>query len=322
MIAYRVVVLMSLLLLTAAAMRAEADVRIENDRYSVGIEAAGGTFSVVAKPSGKTFLTDGKLSSAGGTAKAVALVDKVFGNGKGIGVAYPNGNRESVALYPGVPFVLFRSTLHNGTAEPIVLNHVPTVSAGVDIGKPLAEIRTLGTGGLLESGEESRQLRLSGRGRSADPQRRRCRLADPRPRQRRGLLARRGRYGPRCRRSSITAGCGSSPARTPPPRPSPSATSTTPGWAWKRMPTPSPRSTPSNCRRSRPGYCTWYMEKHGGACDEKHLAELSRVRRKEPQAVRLRFHPDRRRLAGGHPHQRPEEELHHARRPTAPIPAA
>ena len=23
------------------------------------------------------------------------------------------------------------------------------------------------------------------------------------------------------------------------------------------------------------GYCTWYADKHGGACDEKHLAELA-----------------------------------------------
>ena len=39
------------------------------------------------------------------------------------------------------------------------------------------------------------------------------------------------------------------------------------------------------------------------------------VRRQQPQAVRLRLHPDRRRMAGGNPRQRTDQELHHARPP-------
>lgn len=135
--------------LTSAGWQLEASTRIENERYSVNIEAADGTFTIATKPGGKTVLPAGKLSGTGGTAKTVELADKALGKGKGIEVTYANGNREVVALYPGLPFVTFRSILHNGGAEPVVLNHIPTVSAGVDLGKPLAEIQTLGTGGLL-----------------------------------------------------------------------------------------------------------------------------------------------------------------------------
>jgi hypothetical protein len=138
-----------LFVLVAIAWRVEAVTTIENDRYLVNVEAADGTFTLTIKPGGKTVLTAGKLSGTGGTAKTVELADKTLGKGKGIEVTYTNGNREVVALYPGLPFVTFRSTLHNGGAEAVVLNHVPTVSAGIDLGKPLAEINTLGTGGLL-----------------------------------------------------------------------------------------------------------------------------------------------------------------------------
>lgn len=135
--------------LTAAGWQLEAATRIENDCYSVKVEATDGTFTVAVKPGGKIVLPAGKLSATGGTAKTVELPDKSLGKGQGIELTYANGNREVVALYPNLPFVTFRSTLHNGGAEPVVLNHIPTVSAGVDLGKPLAEIHTLGTGGLL-----------------------------------------------------------------------------------------------------------------------------------------------------------------------------
>lgn len=138
-----------LFVLIATGWQVEAATSIENDRYSVNIEAADGTFTIATKPGGKTVLTAGRLSGTGGTAKTIALADKILGNGKGIEVTYTNGNREVVSLYPKLPFVTFRSTLHNGGAEAVVLNHVPTVSAGIDLGKPLAEIKTLGTGGLL-----------------------------------------------------------------------------------------------------------------------------------------------------------------------------
>ena len=140
---------MSMAALSAGTLRAKAAQTVENDLYAVRVDAAEGSFTVVSKPTGKPFLTAGKLSGTGGTAQAVELADKTFGRGKGIAIRYADGNRETVALYPGLPFVLFQGVFHNGGAAPLTLNHVPAVSAKVELGKPLGGIRTLGTGGLL-----------------------------------------------------------------------------------------------------------------------------------------------------------------------------
>ncbi|MGC8638821.1 MAG: alpha-L-fucosidase [Isosphaeraceae bacterium] len=129
---------------------AAAAIQIKSDRYSVSVDATAGRFTLALQPSGKTILTDGRLSGQGGAARVVDRTDRAFGKGKAIEIDDPDGNREQVALYPGAAFVFFRRTLTNRSAKPIVLNHVPAVSAVVDLGKPLAEIRTLGTGGLLE----------------------------------------------------------------------------------------------------------------------------------------------------------------------------
>lgn len=138
-----------LILLTASAWQAQASTAMENDLYKVDIEATGGTFTVTHKPSGKNILTAGKLSGKGGTAKSLELDDKNFGKGQGVEITHADGNRELVALYQNLPFVTFRSTLRNGRTEPVVHKHVPTVSAAVELGKPLEAIKTLGTGGLF-----------------------------------------------------------------------------------------------------------------------------------------------------------------------------
>jgi hypothetical protein len=267
-------ILFPLLTLTAMA-HAPAAVRIENDLYSVSVEPADGTFTATHKPSGKTFLTAGKLSAAGGTAKIAEVFETAFGGkGKGIEIAYPNGNRETVFLYPGVPLVLFRSTLHNGAAEPIVLNHVQTLSAAVDLGKPLAEIVTLGTGGLLAPAKNPGSYAF---------------LAVADPQTRHGVVA---GWLTHDRGSGVVFSPVEGDAVRVQPqidygrlRIKPGQGATTEAlaigyfddarlgleayadaiakfYAIKLLP-------------QHPGYCTWYMEKHGGACDEKSLIELS-----------------------------------------------
>ena len=142
--------LVGLAVLIVVCGHAKAAVTIENELYSVSVEPRDDSFTVTRKPADKPFLADGKLSGHSGTAKVVKLADKAIGRGKGIEITYPDGNREVVGLYAGSSFVTFRSTFCNRGTEPVVLNHVTNVSARVDLGKPLAELRTLGTGGLLE----------------------------------------------------------------------------------------------------------------------------------------------------------------------------
>jgi hypothetical protein len=269
-----VVFLVSTLVLIQAVVGASAEVQIQSDLYSVRVEAADGHFTAAWKPSGKTFLARGKLSGMGGTAKAVELADKVFGKGKGIEIAYPNGDRQWVALYPGVPFVIFRSTLHNGKTQPVTLNHVPAVSATVELGKPAAELVTLGTGGLLSPAKNPGSYAF---------------LAVARPRARKGVVA---GWLTHDRASGVVF----SPVQGDAVRlqaqldygrlrikPGQDAATETlavgyfddarlgleayADWVAKVY---SIRLLPHH-----PGYCTYYAEKHGGPSDEQHLAELS-----------------------------------------------
>ena len=148
--------ILALRLLVAAALSATlaapglaAPLSIENAAYSVTVDSAGSGLSIVHKLSGRTFVTAGTLGAAGGVARIVKTDDKTFGAGKGIEVAYPDGRRDTVALYPDLPFVLVRTTLHNGAGEPVVTNKVQGLSVEIDAGVPASSLRAFGTGGLL-----------------------------------------------------------------------------------------------------------------------------------------------------------------------------
>jgi hypothetical protein len=257
-----------------SCIRLHAAQSIANDRYIVSVEAAEGGFSVASKPGAKPFLTGGKLTGAGGTSKVIELTDKTFGKGQGIQVSYPDGNKETLAIYPNLPFVLFNNSFHNGGAEPVTLNHVPTVSGVVDLGKPLAEIRTLGTGGLLKPADNPGSYAFLS-------------VVDPATRS--GLV---GGWITHDRASGVVF----SPVKE------------NAAWIQARLDYGRLRIKPGQDAASetfalgyfddarfglesyadaiakvyaiklhpaRPGYCTWYMEKFGMASDEKHLAELS-----------------------------------------------
>jgi len=268
------------LVLIAAGWQVEAATSIENDRYVVNIEANDGTFTVAIKPSGKTMLTAGKLSGTGGTAKAVELADKILGKGKGIEVAYPNGNREVVALYANLPFVTFRSTLHNGGAEAVVLNHVPTVSAGIDLGKPLAGINTLGTGGLLAPAKNPGSYAF-------------LTIVDPQSRS--GVV---GGWLTHDRGSGVVF----SPVKDDAVRmqaqidygrlrikPGENATAEMfaigyfddARFGLEAYADAIAKIYAVKLPKQQAGLCTWYMDKYAAACDEVHLPELTAVAAKE-----------------------------------------
>jgi hypothetical protein len=117
---------------------------LENAVYKVGIDEGAGRFVLTHKPTSRTFLKDGMLCGKGGTAKSVTTQDKTFGMGTAVEIAYPDGNRETVSLYPDLPFVLFRSTYHNSGKEEVILNRVPSVAGTVNTG---GNNRRFGTGG-------------------------------------------------------------------------------------------------------------------------------------------------------------------------------
>ena len=262
------------LLIVSGVLGAETVMKIDNEFYSVDVDADGGTFAVLEKLSGKTFLRGGQLSSAGGTARIATISHAVFGSGKVIEINYPNGNRESVALYPGTPFVLFQTTLHNGGKEPVVLNHVPTVSAVVELNKPAAEVATLGTGGLLPPAKNPGSYAFLA---LVDPQIRSGVVAGWLSHDRGSGVVFSPVQGNTVR---VQAQLDYGRLRIKPGGDAAAETFAIGYFADARFGLEAYADAVAKVYAiklpaHRPGLCTWYMEKHAGACDEKFLPELA-----------------------------------------------
>jgi len=145
-----VALLAGALLPAAAAARGEV-LKIRNAKLEVKYDAAVGRLSASCGP--RTFIVDGKLSGEGGAAKVVTVTDKTFGECQGIEIKYPDGNSDQIFIAPNLPFVLIRASLHNGGKEVTVANKVPTLSVGLDLGKPPEALKVFGTGGLAAPGK-------------------------------------------------------------------------------------------------------------------------------------------------------------------------
>ena len=281
--------IVALCFVMALARTAQAQVHVENEFLK--LESEQGVFRLTDKASGKVVIAEGQLADAQNTEV--------------------NGPR--------------------GTAVRPDHAHASQSRRGADGVEPGAAVLGDGRGAgrthdhrhrrTATARDEYRQLCVARHRRSANPQRRRRRMAHARPRQRRGVLARDERHGAASRRRSTTGGCASSrgPARRP--RRSRSATSTTRGWASKPTPTPSRSVYAIKLPPQPAGFCTWYMEKHGGACDEKHLARAvaPSPRRNSSRSASI----SSRSTTGGRTaiRERSAKQLHHARR-RARIPAA
>jgi hypothetical protein len=134
-----------------AGAAAVEPVVIKNETLAVAVDGQAGTFRVtaLARPGAPeiTFVKDGRLSGQGGSVR-LEQPPGAEKQGGSIELIYPNGNRDRILLVPGLPFALFRATLHNGTGAAQVVNRVPVLTAPIELGQPLDKLAVLGTGGL------------------------------------------------------------------------------------------------------------------------------------------------------------------------------
>jgi hypothetical protein len=251
---------------------AAEEVVLQNGSLKVVVDAAKGTFSLQALPAGKIVVPEGRLAAAGGAATKAAVTNPAFGPGEAVEVAYPDGSRDRIALHPSLPFALFRRTLRNGGAEPKTHRQVKALSLPLDLGKPAAELRTLGTGGLLAADKNPGSYAW---------------LAVADPATRAGVV---GGWVTHDRGSGVVlsriddgrvvvdAQLDYGRLRIEPGKDAALETFAL-GWfddARLGMEAWAVAVAKAYAIRLRPqpaGYCTWYSSPHGGASDEKSLAE-------------------------------------------------
>jgi hypothetical protein len=134
-------------LLLAGSVQA-ASHEIQNETLVVRYDDATATFSVLEKRNAAAFLTLGKLRGASGPTSVRSVSDKVLGRGKEIVVGQANGTHDSLRLFEGLPFVLVRSRIFNAADREIDLTNAIPATFTIDLGKPAAELKVMGTAGL------------------------------------------------------------------------------------------------------------------------------------------------------------------------------
>lgn len=105
---------------------------------------------MVEKGGGRAVLKEGVLLHAKGMAKVSPVNDPDFGAGQAI-----EAGAGKVTLYESLPFVLVRSTLSNDAKTPKLIDKTSLLTVAVDLGRPASELKTMGTGGIMEPGKQS-----------------------------------------------------------------------------------------------------------------------------------------------------------------------
>lgn len=132
--------------LTIMAMAATAAAKthsIENKFLIVTYDDEAKTFSVMDKASGKVFLKDGKLDGVVSQADYISTPEQF----PVMSIADEKGYVQFF-LGKDAHFVQIESILVNSGKKPLEIKEVVPATFALDLGKPAAELRTLGTAGL------------------------------------------------------------------------------------------------------------------------------------------------------------------------------
>lgn len=130
--------------LTAAG----AEISIENENLRVVIQPERNNFQVSRLQSGRTFVGKATFSHGIKSARKTAISDPVWGQGQEIAAEHENGWQSTLRLFAGQPFVHLQTTVHNSGADPYVSASENILQFQVDLGMPVDQLRSYGTGFL------------------------------------------------------------------------------------------------------------------------------------------------------------------------------
>ena len=279
--------LLAILLSLAAAGQEDAMLQIETSRLRVAWEPAGTWSAHGLAPDGQwvAFASEATFIQAGATATRQDLADPVFGPGQAIEIEGPT-RRLRLAIYESSPFVHVTGWLKAAEAGAVDSLDFGTVTVLPE--RSVDQLTSLGTAGLKPLGQQPGSYVF---------------LAVAEPRSRAGVVSGwltcetasgvifterdgdRARLRPRADWGLLPLAAGQlSPPETwllgwfDDARLGLEAYADTVAQALDIHLPPCPS-----------GYCTWYSRPHGGACDQRHLAELSTYVEREMKRYGLDF---------------------------------
>lgn len=126
-----------------------APLSLRNETLEVSLDDATGRFSLRALGEGRLVILDAALAEQRGRAAVVEVDDAEFGHGRAIETTRPGGDRDSIQLFPRLPFALVRGSHRNAGTAVELRNKIKALSCVLDFGRPPGALTTLGTGGLL-----------------------------------------------------------------------------------------------------------------------------------------------------------------------------
>ena len=257
-----------------AVETAEA-ITIDNGALSVRYDPKDGVFS--AQRNGKSFIKRGQFENAtdpGSPRVRTVNIKGALGAGKAVEIGFPSGSIYRLALYANLPFVCIDTSVHNPADKTIVISRLTPATLTADLGKTPADLRALGCDGLTPADANRTSYTF---------------LAVADPKTTAGLVC---GWLTQNRASGIVACTANNGLLTIEPRAE-----------YGKLLVPAGKTAhgerlvigyfdnalagleayaeaiAKHYEITLPeipsGYCTWYSNPHGGASDEKHMAELA-----------------------------------------------
>jgi hypothetical protein len=256
----------------AAAVSPAATIR--NDSLEVIWNEQTKQVSVTHQPTGKEFVKSARMLGEITAVRPLRFYDKTLGEGQALEFNHPNGQLTRFAVCPRLPFVFVRATLRNSGLTRSNVQSSLVASCVVDWGCPLANIKTLGTGGLLDPDKNPGSYAWLA---AVEPQSRNGVVAGWLTHNRgSGVLFSKLDNG----RLLVEAQLDFGRLQLEPSELEELETLAIGYFDDARLGLEAWADTVAKVYEVKlpeqpAGYCTWYSRPHGGASDEKHLAELA-----------------------------------------------
>lgn len=129
--------------------------RIENQSLTLEFNSQDLSFRATVKGSGARFIERGTLQRPGAKASRQRVTDPVWGQGEAIRVEQGTGGCDQLALFSGLPFIVFESTIVNGSDANETIGSIRPVSLTLGLSREASGLRALGTAGLTGVAREA-----------------------------------------------------------------------------------------------------------------------------------------------------------------------